>query len=332
MIVHPVHGCCWTLSKIGRSFHLVPDSDLRCRHREQRGDQMTTVDSSTATVDHAICDWKQGDVCLDAGLEFVHLADLSHPHSPASERVSADVLSESKPLPDHVVAVFDEVEGVVVVTQTCDIVRSCDQRPFVEVAPLVQMQESEVEEVRRWKRPAFAYVPAMAPRRLVADLDRIMTVEKAIVARWTRTDGMITDSERRDFARALGRKRARPAFADDFVEASRQLVRRLDRKHDRDNSEGAHLRALREIRVSAEPSWQHHQVQIRWWFVKDSDPDVEPAWDDMVAKWMSTFAKESRFSIRAVACGLDEMTALDYVKSERLDLDRLSTPRNLDRK
>jgi hypothetical protein len=37
------------------------------------------------------------------------------------------------------------VRGFVVVTQTCDLVRSCADRPFVEVAPLVAVDEWMVE-------------------------------------------------------------------------------------------------------------------------------------------------------------------------------------------
>lgn len=58
-----------------------------------------------------------------------------------------------------------------------------------------------------------------------------MTVEKAVVASWTRTDGCRTDEQRRAFATALSRKRARFAFPDDFVAAARQLQDRLADKH-----------------------------------------------------------------------------------------------------
>ena len=74
---------------------------------------------------------------------------------------------------------------MVMLSQTCDVIRSCRQRPFVEVAPPVEVSEQEVKLIRRLKRPAFAYVTGTAKKHLVADLDRIMTVEKTIVAEWT---------------------------------------------------------------------------------------------------------------------------------------------------
>ena len=45
--------------------------------------------------------------------------------------------------------VLDEVQGVVMLSQTCDIVRNCRLRPFVEVAPLIEVDELWVEEIRR---------------------------------------------------------------------------------------------------------------------------------------------------------------------------------------
>ena len=66
-------------------------------------------------------------------------------------------------------SVLDPVRGMVMSSQTCDAVRGCRGRPFVEVAPLIEMTRREVEAVRRLKRPAFAYIPATAGECLVAE-------------------------------------------------------------------------------------------------------------------------------------------------------------------
>jgi len=171
-------------------------------------------------VDEALRAWRQGDVCMDAGLEFLHFADLSRPHSPTSLQV-ADALKEAGAvLESGSTAVLGGVRGVVMLIQTCDVFRGCRDRPFVEVSPLIRMGEQDLEDIRRLKRPAFVYVSVTAADCLVADLDRTMTVEKAVVAGWTRTPGWETDDESRDFALALARKRSRFAFPDDFVSAA----------------------------------------------------------------------------------------------------------------
>ena len=164
---------------------------------------------------------------------------------------------------------------------------------------------------------------------MVADLDRTMTVEKALVAGWTRTLGWKTDSELRDLSLALARKRSRFAFPDDFVAAARDLQRHLAGKHDKQAEEGAHLRALREVRVRAVPSWGSDVVHLGWWFIKESDPmDTEADWPRLVAHWLAMFDQAGRFRLdAAIACRLEDMTARDHVESDRLDLDRLSSAR-----
>ena len=150
---------------------------------------MPLTEEDEREVDQTLRVWRQGDVSLDADLEFLHFADLSRPHSPASIQVADALEANGEALEPGATAVLDGVRGVVVLSQTCDIVRGCRFQPFVEVAPLVEVDEVWIEEIRRLKRPGFAYIPNISDERLVADLDRVMTVEKALAARWTRIPG-----------------------------------------------------------------------------------------------------------------------------------------------
>ncbi len=203
---------------------------------------------------------------------------------------------------------FAEVRGVVMLSQSCDIVRTCRDRPFVEFAPLVERTKPVVEEIRRLKRPGFAYVPGTADQFLVADLDRTMTVEKALVSCWARTPGWETDEQFRNFTKALAHKRSRFAFPDDFVAAARKLEARLVSMHNKHTVEGAHLRALREIRVRAAPSWGADQIQLTWWFIKDGDPpDVPSHWPALLDQWLALFEQDDggRFHLEPpTACRL----------------------------
>ena len=237
---------------------------------------MPMTDEDERAINEALQAWRQGDVSLDTGLEFLHFADLSRPHSPASRQVAEALANDSEAIEAGATPVLDEVLGMVMLSQTCDVVRGCRERPFVEVAPLIEMPEQQVEAIRRLKRPAFAYVPATADARLVADLDRTMTVEKALVAEWIRTPGWESDDELRGFALTLARKRSRFAFPNDCVAAAQDLQKHLVDKHNKETDEGAHLQALREIRIRAAPSWDDGEVQLSWWFIKDADPvDVD---------------------------------------------------------
>ena len=289
---------------------------------------MALSEEDEQAVDKALRGWRQGDVSLDVDLEFVHLADLSRPHSPASVQVARAAVEAEEAVTTAPTPVLDQVRGMVMLSQTCDVIRNCRTRPFVEVAPLVEVPEPWMEEIRRLKRPAFAFVPATAGARLVADLDRCMTVEKALVAGWTCIHGWGSDEELRAFAQSLARKRSRFAFPDDFVAAANRLQAHMVARHNRQTDEGAHLRALREIRVRAAPSWNAGQVRLTWWFVMDNDPhDVPADWAALLDRWLSLFehGEGRRFHLdAAIACRLEDMTARDYVDSDRLDLDRLS--------
>jgi len=97
----------------------------------------------------------------------------------------------------------ERVPGFADLTRTCDLVRSCAERPFVEIAPLAAVSDEHGRNIERCRQPRYASLPGLADRRLVVDLDRVMTVEKGVVAQWTRVAGCATDAERRSFAAAL---------------------------------------------------------------------------------------------------------------------------------
>jgi len=218
--------------------------------------------------------------------------------------------------------------GFVILTQTCDIVRTCVARPVVELAPLIEVDQKTLDEVIGWRRPSLAFIPALADKRLVADLDRAMTVEKAVIAGWDRIIGFQSDQEIRVFQRVLARKRQRFAFPDEFTEFVRPLQKRLVEKHGKESSEGAALRALEEIRVAASPSWNSNQVHLIFYFVrKEGSPedfDGRP-WGEWCEDWMKRLPTDKRFiNSEGLIVDYRSMSAAEYLQSDALDLERLS--------
>lgn len=145
------------------------------------------IDSAPATgIDAALQLWRQGDLALDERW-FVHIGDSSEPLTDASaEAVERGLL-----------ALTSEVVGLAIVTQTCDVVRECVARPYVEVAPLVKLSGDDFTAVLRGRRPALATLPALHAGNLAVDLDRVMTVEstrstRAVAASWA--EGRICSS------------------------------------------------------------------------------------------------------------------------------------------
>lgn len=268
------------------------------------------------SIDAALAAWHQGDVALEE-TSFTHLADPEQALTAAAAQGGSGL---------H--AITSEVDGLVVVTQTCDIRRPCTLRQFVEVAPLVRVPQDELWQIKKERLLRYAYVPCLEGRLLVADLDRMMTVEKAVVAGWRRTPGCRTDDERREFAQALARRRQRFAFPDDFVDLLRPLQSRMKRKHDRNSPEGRLMRALDEIRVSVAPTWESAEnVRIMFWFIRDEATVIEDSLREKYrGSWLALVPASGRFeSVEGVVTTLDDLTARDYVESARLDLDHLST-------
>lgn len=291
--------------------------------REERARQgaaeMTVSNEGEAwiqEVDAALQEWCQGDYVLGEHW-FVQRFNPCRPLT----RDSIDVAREGTDLSEA------SVRGFMVATQTCDIVRSCVSRPFVEVVPLVEVDEQALHEIERGRRPQYAYVPAARSLNLVADLDRVMTVEKAVVAQWQRQLGCSTDREVRMLGQALARKRVRFAFPDDFNKLVNKLQKQLSQKHDKQSMEGEALRALREIRVRAAPAWNANVVQLMFWFIRDEEQVQFEGigWDRFLQQWLGLIPTGNRFkSVEGSVVALEDMTAKDYVESDPLDLDRLS--------
>ena len=95
-------------------------------------------------VDAALHLWRQGDVAREEAW-FVHVGPGA---ASADEEDRGEWISDPS-------AITTEVLGLVVVTQTCDLVRSCVERPFVEVAPLVELSEAQIEAARRGRMPRY---------------------------------------------------------------------------------------------------------------------------------------------------------------------------------
>lgn len=275
-------------------------------------------ESEAARIDGVLQEWRQGD-CIVGEQWFAYRVDTSIALTEAAENAiqSGADLAES------------EVRGLVVVSQTCDLVRSSLERPFVEVSPLVEVGAQEIRQIERGYRPRYAYVPGVADQRLVADLDRTMTVEKTVVARWARVQGCREDVDVRRFAAALARKRARKAFPDDFSRFVAKLQSRIQEKHDKNSAEGRALAALTEIRVQATPSWAESTVEITFLFVRPSGSDSFEGkrWSDYLEEWLRLVPEAGRFTkVLGQVTTHSRMTAADYLSSDQLDLDHLSTP------
>ena len=269
-------------------------------------------------IDAALRYWQQGD-CLLGEMWF---AWRFVPPRPISEQA----VNSFTEYPD-IDIVEEQVPGLAIVTQTCDIVRTCKTRPFLEVCPLVYIDMPDLSAVQHGKQPRFAYLSGLRDKGLVVDLDRVMVVEKPLVMQHERVRGCFTDEDVRNFAEALARKRSRFAFPDDFVGWVSPLSSRLSSKHNKDSPEGIALRALREIRVHATPSWSADQVEIFFHFIRNVGGDLSgfQVSELNLETWLHLLQPSGRFmSVDGHLVDLEDITASEYVHSDRLDHDNLT--------
>lgn len=282
-----------------------------------------TTEEEVAQINAAMENWRQGDFFLSEDLFFIHLADLARPLTSEADEIASERIETGDTL--EVEGVPSAVIGYVVITQTCDIVRDCKARSYVELCPLVEVEPSVVNQTRLLRRPAFAFVPGASDKNLIADLDRILTVEKSFLSKFDCTVGCRDDSERRVFADALARHRTRPAFPDDFNDCMRPVRDHLKKIHRGTDPEGLLIQSVGEIRVSASPNWDAEQISVFVWFIL-SPESASPSTDisPYVNKWLALFGASKRYDLQAIVCRLEDMKASDYVGGDRLDLDQLS--------
>jgi hypothetical protein len=219
-------------------------------------------DSSTyEIVDEVMKRWRQGDVA--AVQIFSHIADLRRPVTSASEELSRSQASSSI----TTMRISTQVESVVVLTQTCDIRRSSADRPYIEVCPLIRVAPATAASAAAGERPSYAALPTLGDNA-VADLDRVMTVEKGWLSLARHIQGWTTDSEIRKFQAAVARRYERFAFPDDFTKTAGKLREKILSKHGKLTSpEGQLFSTVSQVRVNADPHWSSPDIEVTLSFI-----------------------------------------------------------------
>ena len=155
--------------------------------------------------------------------------------------------------PQRLIAASRATDGaVVVVAQTCDLVKSPDKRPDTLVAPIVTLKDDELREAKAGTRPRYAHLPRLATDAF-GDLDHVFPIEKAALLGRRQSAAVATTHEVLQLASAIARSFGRFAFPDEFVRAVRPLTQRLRDKYGRQSPEGEVLRSqVEEILIEAD--------------------------------------------------------------------------------
>jgi hypothetical protein len=131
-----------------------------------------------AAIDERLRDWQQGDVLLGIDLPFLRMASYDRPITAESEQLAAARAEGG----DILATIAIDVPGFAIISQTCDLIRPCEERAIVKLAALTPVSGRELKQASQGMWPRYAFIPGIAGKNLVADLDSVMTVEKALIA------------------------------------------------------------------------------------------------------------------------------------------------------
>lgn len=166
------------------------------------------------------------------------------------------VISDEAGAPRHLSAPL----GVVIVSQTCDVV--APNRPTVQVARRVQLQATHAAEARDGKRPRYAHLPALGDDNF-ADLEFMATVDKRRIIALTRTPGVVEDLDGRAFSLAVARRYARFPFPDEVTPWLRPLELVVVSRARRANGpEALALQHVVQLRVEAAGGWREAPYEL----------------------------------------------------------------------
>ena len=263
--------------------------------------------------------WRQGDI--------VELGALAWFAEPRLALTSQSAASSG----DELSSIIADIGQLAIVTQTCDIVRGCRQRPFILLAPIVKLSEPTAGEARRGTRPRYVPVPGHGENSFI-DLDYVVTAEKSLLLKFTPKRGLPDEQSQRWFGTGVARVFSRFAFPDDLSYALRGLVNRVKGKHARNSPEGRALESLEEIRIIGTPSWEAKEIDVFILFspatrLEATEVITDDEWDKHINKWLERAKPHGVIrSVDGAMIPLDELTAREYLDSDPLDLDHLSSP------
>lgn len=242
--------------------------------------------SGVDSTDLALQSYRQGDVLPDlyslAVLGVRRVATLAFREKLAQAGRALRQAVGRQPLrsPDDQSRWVEEPtpNGVVIISQTCDVVRSHQTRPTVQVAKLTQLEGDREREAADGRRPRYVAVPN-AGAGWYADLEVIGTIDKRVLVGLSRQAGVVDDKQVRDFAAAVGRNFSRFPFPDEVSDQLKLLVDDVRQKYGSATSPlGLVLQRVMQLRLEARPRWDDPDAVII--LIVICNPGVLPTFED----------------------------------------------------
>ncbi len=147
---------------------------------------------------------------------------------------------------------FDTPHGVVLLSQTCDLVQN---RERVLVAPVIELDASTMKQVRKGKKPLHVEVGSSHDR--VADIERMVSLPRAALAEAVVAEHSVDERSGEDADRLsarIGRALYRYAFPDEVHDALRKFNRKITDGYGKETAFAKVLGMVDEMRISC-PNW-----------------------------------------------------------------------------
>ena len=196
---------------------------------------------------NAVAQFIQGEI-LAVQDACVVIADAAHPLCQSSvDCADREAVSEG------IIAVpQDNVEQVVVISQTCDLQETTADEYRCLVAPVVVVGPAVAEDALRGRRPNYAALPWLDGES-VADLTLVTTVERSVLIGARSIARPVTPHDRTHFATCLARSLARPALPNHIGVLLGPFAARIRERYDRNSDEGQCLQQVLSVRLQAKP-------------------------------------------------------------------------------
>jgi len=173
---------------------------------------------------------------------------------------------------DGIVESESTADGVVLISQPCDVVRA----DKLQVAKIVHIEDSKAHLARKGYSPQYIPLPAIGAD-LFADLSLISTIHREHLEVQQRI-GTLTDSDgMRLFRLNVARRFGRAALPDSVSEWLRQLSSIFKKSQSKSNALWDALASIQQIRIQLD-SWEQQPTSIQLWII--TNVGVLPAFPD----------------------------------------------------
>ncbi|MFF3879170.1 hypothetical protein [Streptomyces sp. NPDC001978] len=206
---------------------------------------------------------------------------------------------------DGVVRQEPTPDGVVVITQTCDLVLR--NRPTLHVAPVVVLDEAKAKPARNGRQPSLVHIPELGPQSF-ADLTFVATLDKSILSQVGARPGVLEIDDVRRFGQRIGRRFSRFAFPDEVVPWLRPLQKLVEGKDGKlDSPVGWTLDHVVSLRLECEGGWKSSPyaltlcVVLKPGVISGFGPDELPVLPADLSEWLYDENGDPRRNVAQIA-------------------------------